>query len=325
MSRFRFLLALLVAINAPGAEPALEFVHLSDTHLTNFGAIHPALSAALQVKKNANANLHDALRRLGTGSSPAFAIVTGDLIDGYSFDGPTGKRVLGQIDVFRDAAARSPVPVYPVLGNHDLTHYRYEAGNPRPVTDQSVAAQARKAWGLAVPLFRERTYYAFRKQVGRRSYLFLALDNGEAKGRDAAYAAAQLAWVKSQLTGHPADTVILAMHIPMPAAPFAPELQGILAGSPNVALILAGHRHTDGIEEIETGARRVTQVRTAAMFLSGANARLYRLREDRIEVTATGQPDQVVAAIRLAAAAGASASDRPPAVGSSARRNAARR
>ena len=108
------------------------------------------------------------------------------------------------------------------------------------------------------------------------------LDDGEAKGRNDEFASAQVAWVKAQIAAHPRDAIILAMHIPLPQAPFWPALKPVLADAPNVVLSIAGHRHSDGIEQVDLGARKLVQVRTAAVFAAEGNWRKLRLREDRI-------------------------------------------
>ena len=87
--------------------------------------------------------------------------------------------VYGQFEVFKSIFDSSPIPIYPTLGNHDITQYHYAADKPKPVSDQSQAAEARKEWGRAISSFREGTYYTFRKQVGATDYLFLVLDDGD--------------------------------------------------------------------------------------------------------------------------------------------------
>lgn len=209
------------------------------------------------------------------------------------------KSLTGQIDVFKAIVERSHAAVYPALGNHDLTHYRYVEGKPAPAADQSVAPAARREWSRSLAQFRSGTYYAFRKQVARTGYLLLALDNGETAATLSPYGTQQMAWLKEQIASHPGDTVILAMHIPLQQNTFSNAVKAIIADAPNVALTIAGHRHTDGVEDLDLGARSLTQVRTAALFVSEDNWRVIRLREDRIEIAATGKPEELVKTICL--------------------------
>jgi predicted MPP superfamily phosphohydrolase len=294
VSRRAVLLGLAFTALAWTADPAaVEFVHLSDTHVANLKIAHPGLGKLLAVKKDAVAHLETALQVVRREVAPSFVLITGDLTDGFGYETPGGRMEYGQIDVFKSIFDRSPVPIYPVLGNHDITQYRYAAGDSKPVTDQSPAADARREWRRLIPNFRDGTYYAFPKQAGRTEYLFIVLDDGEARGRNDEYAATQLAWLRQQIAAHPLDSIILAMHIPLEMAPFWRELKPILANAPNVVLSIAGHRHSDGVEEVDLGARKLLQVRTAALFASDGNWRKLRLCEDRIEIFATGKKDQI--------------------------------
>lgn len=291
------LLALLVW--APGwcGEPVLEFIHISDTHVVNLEGVHPKLVAAREHFRDSGATLHRLLERLGRESPPAFVLNTGDLIDAYCFDGPSGQPVRGQIERFKAVHGGNRLPLFLALGNHDIHRYRQAEGKPGPVADQSLAAEARRSWRRAFDCFREATYYSFRQQVGGTTYVFLVLDNGEDPARNPEFAAEQLRWFKEQLASHPRDAVILAMHVPLGDDAFSNSVKAAAAKTEGVLLSLAGHRHTDEIEEIDLGSRRLTQVRTAALGYGADHWRRIRLFEDRVEITATGRPEQVLRAI----------------------------
>ena len=282
------------------AEPSLEFFHLSDTHISNPVGVHSQIKPTLDAKRDSSAHLTAALDRLARVSA-GFIVITGDLIEGFRFAGAEGQAIGGQIEAFVKLIDGSRVPIYPALGNHDLTGYR--PGPGKPVADQRVAGESRKRWSELVPSFREGTYYAFTKQVGQTAFRFLMLDDGEAVGLDPAFAAAQAAWLKRQVTEHPRDVVVLALHIPLGTAPYGQELRAAIAGARNVALVLAGHRHNDGFEDVDLGTRTLPQVRTAALFLSDANCRRIRLYQDRIEISATGRPEEIVRVVRVERAA----------------------
>ena len=290
----------VIAAAAWSADPsAVEFVHLSDTHVTNLKIAHPGLAAALEVKKDSTARFSRVLDSLHRDISPAFILITGDLADAYAYEDAGGRLVYRQIEVFQAIFDRSPIPIFPVLGNHDITQYHYAADKPQPVTDQSAAADARREWRRFIPKFQGGTYYTFRKMAGGTGYLFIVLDDGEAKGLNGQFAATQLAWLKEQISAHPRDAIILAMHIPLAQAPFWEGLKRILAESPNVLLSIAGHRHSDSVEDVDLGPRRLTQVRTSALFMREGNWRKLRLRPDRIEIFATGKPEQLEKSIEV--------------------------
>jgi 3',5'-cyclic AMP phosphodiesterase CpdA len=300
-TRLRILIStalLLAGLIWAAPPPSLDFVHISDTHVNALEGVEPQIVAALKAKANANANLRTALAALGAASpAPAFALITGDLVEGRQFEGVGGKTVAGQIQTFIGIVRGSRTPIYATLGNHDLTSYKPAAG--KPAADLSGAAESRKEWARAFAPLHGGVYYSFRRDVGRTQYLFILLDNGEAESRNPGYTATQVEWLKERLASHRAGPIVVAMHLPLPSATHGRAIQEALAGVPNVALLLAGHRHSDAVETVQL-SRPTTQVRTAALFLSAQNWRRIRLLEDRIEVFATGKPDERIATVALA-------------------------
>jgi 2',3'-cyclic-nucleotide 2'-phosphodiesterase (5'-nucleotidase family) len=102
--------------------------------------------------------------------------------------------------------------------------------------------------------------------VGRTAYLFLFLDNGETRETlDPKFTAAQMRWLSAQIAGHKRDAIILLMHVPFREDPFFNALVSTIRTSWRISLLLAGHRHTNGIEEITLGGHPVTQVRTGSL------------------------------------------------------------
>ena len=297
------LLAFVLSIAAWSADPAsIEFVHLSDTHVTNLKIAHPGIAAALETKKDSAARFSRVLDSLQQ-VSPSFILITGDLIDAYSYDSPGGKPMYRQIEVFKAIFDRSPIPIFPVLGNHDLTQYHAAADTGKPATDQSVAADARREWRRSIPNFREGTYYTFRKAVGGTGYLFIVLDDGEAKGRDEGFAATELAWLKAQIAAHPHDAIVVAMHIPLLQAPFWQGLKPILADAPNVVLsmpaigtAMAWKRWT----WVRAGWCRCAPRPSSWARAIGAS---FRLRPDEIDIFATGKPEQLEKTVAVKPAA----------------------
>lgn len=287
-----------LGLAAHAAEPALEFLHLSDIHLADLTAVRPELAEMRASSRDSDVDLRAVLARFGKPPSPGFALLTGDIIDAWCFDGAGGRPVYGQIRLFKSIHDSSRVPLYLVLGNHDIECYRYVPGKPAAVGDQSVAAEARREWSRTFRCFRGGTYYAFRKKVGRTAYRFLVLDNGDV-GKNAKYTEAQLRWFRKELGRSGRDAIIVAMHVPFVDRDFFTELKAAIAGNPRVVLVLAGHRHTDGIEDIDVGGRTLTQVRTPGLRAGQEMWRLIRLFEDRIQVHAAGETEKVVRTIPL--------------------------
>ena len=287
--------------------PPVDFIHVTDTHVLDLKR-----AAAPLVK--AREHFADGERRLaallsGAGRpSAAFALITGDLTDAFSYTSADRGVVRGQVDAFRRATAKSPIPLYLTLGNHDIQHYGVAPDGVKTVADQSLAGAARASWIRAAECFRDGAYYEFVKQAGRTRYVFLMLDNGYAAAGSSerptvAMAHEQLYWLRTRAQANAGAVLILAMHIPLGTDATSTAIRQAVAAAPNVALVLAGHNHRDQIEDLDLGASRAVQVRTAALGYGAQNWRRVRLLEDAIEIYATGSKTEVLRAIRLPAMA----------------------
>jgi hypothetical protein len=276
------------------AERSIEFIHITDSHVMDLSGVHPEL---VRMRKHYAHSADTLPEFLGRKTSAAFVVATGDLIDAFCFEGADGSNVCGQLERFKSIHRRSRVPVYLTLGNHDVQRYRYSATPPSLVSDRSIAAEARAAWRSNFKCFRKGTYYSFRKKVGRTSYLFLILDNGDT--RDAAFTSAQLQWLNKQVSSCRDHAVILATHIPLADNAFANKVKSAIAKLSQPVLALVGHRHTDAVEDSTAGGRSFVQVRTAIFARAGSGGRVIRLLKDRIEVCATGDAARIVRTISV--------------------------
>jgi hypothetical protein len=159
------------------APTSLDFVHLSDTHVIHPTGVHPKLIQMRAMFAHTRTALPADLAVFRRNWRAAFAFVTGDLIDVYSFLGADGAVVTGQVEAFARIVARSPLLIYPGLGNHDVQHYGLTSDG-RLAPDQSNVEQAKAAWIRSVPAFRDGTYYAFHREVGGTQWRFIMLNNG---------------------------------------------------------------------------------------------------------------------------------------------------
>jgi len=306
-----FLLPLLALAQAYG-EPAVRFVHISDTHVMDLRGAHPNLIEARKHYAQSAAALESFLKREARQLRPAFVLHTGDIVDAFMLSGPDGQPLYGQIERFTRIARRSPVPLMLALGNHDLQYYRLARDGYKPAPDQSVAGRARAASIRACEAFRDGTYYRFDRQAGGRKYLFLVLDNGY-RGTDPradikpdpseiTLAVEQVHWLRAQLAAEPDATFILALHVPLGTDRVSQAIDRAFAGCSSLVLILAGHVHSAAVEELVVGKSRALQVRSGAFAQSPTNWRLVKLWEDRIEISQVGQPDRLAHLIPLGAA-----------------------
>ena len=76
-------------------------------------------------KQHASEHLRAALDRFAQDPAPpAFVVITGDLVEGYSLAATKGGMIGAQIETFQKLIDGSRVSLYPTLGNHDLTQYQ---------------------------------------------------------------------------------------------------------------------------------------------------------------------------------------------------------
>jgi 3',5'-cyclic AMP phosphodiesterase CpdA len=289
MLRRSILLLLLVGLPALPAppDPSIDFIHLTDTHVVELAGVAPPLVAARQHFRGTG----DALALFlasPPGNRPDFFLVTGDLIDAFRFTGIDGSSVDGQVGRFKKAVVQSVAPLYLALGNHDVMHYRLNERAERD-SDQSVAGEARAAWAGAFECSRRGTWYSFSRQVGPTRYHFLVLDNGYQGG----IAPEQLHWIRREVQAAKDAVMVVALHIPLANDANSRAIKTALTSAGNIALVLAGHRHTNGVEEILIGEDKAVQVRTGAFGYDVKNWRRVSLRPDRIEVSAPGKPEQI--------------------------------
>jgi 3',5'-cyclic AMP phosphodiesterase CpdA len=292
------LLVLLGGVAAEQQAPTVEFLHVSDTHVVNLRRVAPPLVKAREHFADGERRLAALLAGAGRPRTASFALITGDLTDAFSYTGIDGSVIGGQVEAFRRAVARSPLPLFLTLGNHDVQHYGIAADGVKPAADQSVAGAARASWTRALECFRNGTYYEFAKQAGGTRFVFLMLDNGYGAAGSTerpavAMAHEQLYWLRRRAAANSDAVIVLAMHIPLGDDATSAAIRRAVADAPNVALILAGHNHRDQIEELSLGASRAIQVRTAALGYGPQNWRRVRLLPDRIEIYKTGAKDEV--------------------------------
>ena len=303
---------LLAGIAAcPQTDSFVDLIHISDTHIMNLAGVHPQMIASRRHYESSSQTFAEFLRGVVVRQRPAFVLHTGDVTDANSFTGADWGSVGGQVGHFAKIAELSPIPLFLALGNHDVVHYGVISGRRGAVGNQSVAGRARAEWIRRVDCFREGTYYKFERIVGKTKYVFLMLDNGYKGDGDAEILAGgtklaweQLQWLKQQAVAHRDDAVILAMHVPLGDDPASQAIKGAVANCSTLPLVIAGHIHTPAMEEISIGSRRILQVRTGAFGRDANNWRLIRLREDRVEVSGVGKPEEIVQTVPLPTSSG---------------------
>lgn len=297
----RLILAIAITVwSLAGQDRYFDLLHISDTHVASFEGVHPELIHARTVFRDPGTKLEKFVEEAAR--IPRSRVVhTGDIVDAICFDAAEGERpVYGQIELVQQLLAPLPAPPLLVLGNHDVECYRRDPVKKNTaVGDQSVAAEARQLWAKAFPGLAKGSYYAQALEAAGRRYWLIAIDNGEALATGQRFFEEQMGWLERELARHAGEPAIVALHIPIAADAKSQAIRERLGRSARVQLILTGHRHTDLVDEVEAGGRKITQVRTAGMHVSATFWRQVRLWEDRIEISATGEPGKIVATVRL--------------------------
>jgi predicted MPP superfamily phosphohydrolase len=290
-------LALLAAQLPAATESTLDFIHMSDTHVIHGPGIDPRLVAMRKMFAHTIKTLPEQLAAFDQQRLADFVMITGDLIDVYSFLGADGGVVEGQVEAFGRIVQGSPIPVYAALGNHDVQHYGVY--NERLLADQSIVEKAKAAWIRNVPCFANGTYYDFSRVVGGTRWHFAMLNNGfyghlppNAPKRSAEYTfgRGQLDWLNAKLQAAPNDPFLLGIHIP-PAGPMLEELKTILGPRKALTVMFTGHNHErNHVLDAKLEGGNLWNVATPGYCDNNDHWRRVRLHPDRIELFKTGKP-----------------------------------
>jgi len=291
----RLLCLAFLAASAALAQ-SVEFLHITDTHVMSIQGIHPALFLMRQVNVLTAPQLEGTLKDLAA-NPPDFLLHTGDVLEAFRYDNEAGGVLNGQIERFQAIHKLSPAPMYLALGNRDVSWYRAVDGKQVVVRDRATTSEARSAWRSAFDCFRAGTWYSFEKRAGSSGYLFVVLDNGETSDKE--LMSRQISWLRKTLAESKHAALVLAVHIPLGENEFGLAVREIVSGFDRPVLVLAGHRHTDAVEEIAVSPRKV-QVRTASYAGGKRSMRRVALKPDAIDVYATSEPANLLLSIPVA-------------------------
>lgn len=274
---------------ATAAEPFVDLIHISDTHIANFTGVHPDLRQARASNATSLARFQEFAQSFAQGPK-ATLVHTGDIVDAVCFDAAQGPPVYGQIELVRQVLRPVRHPYYFALGNHDVECYRRDPAKPTsPISDQSVAPQTRQLWGKHFRFLKKRTYYSVPFRVAKTRYRLYVLDNGQAfsqGGKD--ILVRQLAWLQQEMRRRPQEKPIVAAHVPITKDERSRLLQEALLAAPTNVVLLCGHLHSDQIDRIEANGRTVLSVRTGALMRGADHYRRLRLTATGIEVYESG-------------------------------------
>ena len=296
---WRLIVGLFLLTDVYGQTDTLSFLHLTDTHLIfhydHFpqGALRPLNPIAKSVEQFVHFFQTDPIV-----ADSKMVMITGDMIDFYETGDRKKDMFSFQIQQFASIPEISQIPVFCVLGNHDVATYAINEKNwyqfvdePDWFASQINVGKARAEWIRNVPCFADGIWYNHVYHIGQTVYRFIFLDNSTGPSKSPYLGNEQLDWLKDQLEQSPDEVKILFMH-----KPFSTELitdpagnlfYALLTQHPSVKLIVAGDEHRNVIDKFDgTG---FIQVETASFGYDGAGSwRLIRLTADKIIVSSAG-------------------------------------
>lgn len=213
----------------------VSFIHVSDIHFCNLDGYHPSFAKKRQHYGNVTKPLADLFESMPGKLQPDFMAITGDMIDFYEAESSSGYMMATQIEQFANLVDECNIPVYMVLGNHDIASY-WVNDDMSYSSNQLNAGKARAQWVENASCFKNGTYYSRIFQVDTTTYRLIFLDNGyyspDRKDSKKAEGEApnivdeyQLLWLEDQLNQSDHDIEIIFTHIPL----FTPDLNDLKA------------------------------------------------------------------------------------------------
>lgn len=298
--------------------PELIFLHISDVHVCNLTGLDSRFAEKRKHYGNGPETLKHFLKTIPAQTNAAAVAITGDLVDFYEAQTAGGTMRAGEVEAFGEIARSSPVPLWLVPGNHDVSSYWFDGAALR--YGQHHAQQARSAWIRNVRGFETGTWYSLVRKVGKTTYRLIFLDNAYPAAVEGDLAdPAQLNWLEWQLAQGKGDTNLVFMHIPLTVAdtngdgvrfntppagwPFPDTyrrgLMKILNGNPSVAALFVGHQHRNVVEDmIFPAGHRITQIQTGNLQADPGSWRVVKLTEEEVVVSNPGSSGAIAWRIR---------------------------
>ncbi len=300
----------LLPVSYAQTSDTLSFLHITDTHIIDLSGYHTEIAERRKHYGQGVSPFVDFLTQAPKLHDASFIAHTGDMIDFFEGETPSESMRAGQIESFAKLLAHSSVPVYMILGNHDIkSNYNSAAPDYHSKPYYASDELARATWIQNVQCFKSGTYYSQTVKVDTVHYRLIFLDNSyykDKKDRNSGVPFVtnlpQLYWLESQLSESNTDVEIIFMHMPLPwgnpaeAVSLLPapdsrtfDLYSVLQRHSSVRLILTGHEHESALKDFQTRkGNKITQLMTGAFGRDHTNWRLIRLTKDGILISETG-------------------------------------
>lgn len=241
-----FILSCTINIKAFAFNDTLNFVHLSDSHitLTREDTSFKALSKSKPL-------LEDAIQQINTEKKLDFVLQTGDTID---------RANESDIMLYMSLMNRLKAPWYVAFGNHDFSI----PGNGIITRDYYVKllTSHNKHFNF------DNTYYSFKPKKGFKVIVMDAVDNSKITG-NGIFTKEQLQWLDNEIKKAKKDTILIFLHHPI-IEPYpsshhkilnTDEFYAVIDKYKNPIGIFTGHYHATKI----TKERNIVHVSTPAL------------------------------------------------------------
>lgn len=311
---------IMISTNLYSQQDTLEILHISDPHVTfRLEKTHPIFYKLRKHLIGSKDSLKLFFNSVAENHKKTSAIIiTGDLVDFYEAEisEKCNKKIKGEIEEFKNLFDTSPLPIYFILGNHDIGTYFIDKKDSARIGIQSFAEEARATWIKNYSCFEKGTYYKKEIEAGHTKYHLFFLDNAYQKEGKDILDKAQLDWLTKNLSETEDEPVVLFMHIYLPVGdqnndgvffrenkpinwPDQSACSGgllkILNENKNIKALFVGHQHKNVWEKITfPSGNKIYQIETASLAKSTKNWRSIKFVEDKIIVSKPGKKETEV-------------------------------
>lgn len=300
-----------------GKPDTVTFIQITDPHFSNMTGYHPVFVRERIWFSRSAGILSQFLETVPGKYNADFIVVTGDNLDFYEAETTSGRLLGTQIEQYSEFIGNNEIPMYLVLGNHDLTSYRVTPDS-NTTNNQLKAEKARSVWMKNFDCFREGTYYSRTIRIDTLDFRLIFLDNSYYATQEVSDGVMQfvmdpyqLLWLNAELQSSPDDVELIFMHMPLPFAKASDKdipveqlseytskskyytlLNVLDSNKSNARIIFAGHRHFNSINNytLREGGT-ITQVMTGALSYDPGAWRIVRLTAGKIFISYPGSPE----------------------------------
>lgn len=318
--RILIFVALLLTNSVAQKSEQYKLLITSDPHTTfQLHQYNPLLYMLRQRHENNTDSLIRFFRTVPERTGADAVVITGDMIDFYAGDisADNTVKMANQIEQFAAISKFCPVPLYLIIGNHDIVSYWVNPVDSSKIETEIYVEKAKAAWIKNLECFKEGTYYEKKVTVGGVVFHLFFLDNGYSlHDRRRILDKTQLDWLESRINKAGDEPALLFMHryysigdinndgiffkknspVEWPSEEDCTEgLLKIINDHANIKALFVGHAHNNVWEPIQFPAgQTVYQIMSSTVYKNRNNWRIVTLTENKLIITHTGSTDKEI-------------------------------